>query len=137
MVRLRLIRQVRQEHYRQALEVVEEMSAIQRDRGWPEGTHWLGFAGPADTLITEMEFSSLRSLEEWQEDSDADAEYTSLRQQMAAHLVEGSARVEILKTAHQLARDSTLPLVVQLRGKEVGTTRSGGRKNARNGAPRR
>jgi hypothetical protein len=137
MVRLRLIRQVRQEHYRQALEVAEEMSAIQRDRGWPEGTHWLGFAGPTDTLITEMEFSSLRSLEEWQEDSDADAEYTSLRQQMAAHLVYGSARVEILKTAHHLARDSTLPLVVQLRGKEVETTRSGGRKNARNGAPRR
>jgi pantothenate kinase len=137
MVRLRLIRQVRQEHYRQALAVAEEMSAIQRDRGWPEGTHWLGFAGPADTLITEMEFSSLRSLEEWQEDADADAEYTSLRQQMAAHLVEGSARVEILKTAHHLARDSTLPLVVQLRGQEVGMTRSGGRKNARNGAPRR
>jgi hypothetical protein len=137
MVRLRLLRQVRQEHYRQALEVAEEMSAIQRDRGWPEGTHWLGFAGPADTLITEMEFSTLRYLEEWQEDSDADAEYTSLRQQMAAHLVEGSARVEILKTAHHLARDSTLPLVVQLRGKEVGTTRSGGRKNTRNGAPGR
>jgi pantothenate kinase len=128
---------VRQEHYRQALGVAEEMSAIERDRGWPEGTHWLGFAGPADTLITEMEFSSLRSLEEWQDDSDADAEYASVRQQMASHIVEGSARVEILKTARHPARDSTLPLVVQLRGKEVGTTRSGARKNARNGAPRR
>lgn len=137
MVRLRLIRQVRHEHYRHALEVAEEMSAIQRDRGWPEGTHWLNFAGPADTLITEMEFSSLRSLEEWQEVSDADAEYSSVRQQMTAHIVEGTARVEILKTAHHLARDSTIPLVVQLRGKEVATTRSGARKNTRNGAPRR
>jgi hypothetical protein len=137
VVRLRLIRQVRQEHYRQALEVAEEMSAIQRDRGWPEGTHWLGVGGPADTLISEMEFSSLRSLEEWQEDSDSDAEYTGLRLQMAGHVVEGSARVEILKTAPHLARDSTLPLVVQLRGREVEPARSGGRKNVRNGAPRR
>jgi hypothetical protein len=136
MVRLRSIRRVRQEHYRRALEVAEEMSAIERARGWPEGTHWLGFGGPADMFITEMEFPSLRSLEAWQEDSDADAEYISLRQQMTAHTVDGSTRVEILKTAHHLARDSTVPPVVQLRGKEVGTTRSGARKNTRNGAPR-
>jgi pantothenate kinase len=114
-----------------------EMSALQRDRGWPDGTHWLGLGGPADTLITEMEFSSLGSLDEWQEESDADTEYISLRQQAAAHVVEGSARIEILKTAHQLARDATVPLVVQLRGKEVETTRRGARNSARNASPRR
>jgi pantothenate kinase len=137
VVRLRFIRRVRQEHFRQALEVAMEMSALQRDRGWPEETHWVGLGGPADTLITEMEFSSLRSLEDWQGQSDADAEYSSLRQQAAAHIVEGSARVEILQTAHQLARDATVPLVVQLRGKEVEMTRSGARTKARNASPRR
>jgi hypothetical protein len=111
MVRFRLIRQVRLGHFPKALEAAEDLSALQRERGWPGGTHWLGFGGPVNTLITEMEFSSLRSLEEWQEKADADAEHIKLRQKAGEHSVEGTTRVEILKTAPHLGRDESLPLV--------------------------
>jgi hypothetical protein len=80
------------------------VSALHRDRGWPEGTHWVVVGGPVNTLITEMEFPNLRSFEEWQDKSDADAEHIKLRQKAAEHAVEGSVRVEILKTAPRLAR---------------------------------
>jgi hypothetical protein len=114
MVRFRLIRQVRLGHFPKALEAAEALSALQRDRGWPEGTHWLVFGGPVNTLITEMEFLSLRSMEEWQEKADADPEHIKLRVKAAEHSIEGSTRVEILKTAPHLGREESVPLVAHL-----------------------
>jgi hypothetical protein len=105
MVRFRLIRQVRLGHFPQALEAAEELSALHRKRGWPEGTHWLAIGGPINTLITEMEFPTLASLEAMQDKSDADAEHVKLRQKGGEHAVEGSVRIEILKTAPKLGRD--------------------------------
>lgn len=113
MVRFRLIRQVRLGHFPQALAAAEELSARQRALGGPEGTHWLGFGGPVNTLVTEMEFSSLASMEEWVEKSDADAEHIRLRQKAAEHSIEGTTRVEILKTAPHLARDESVPLAAR------------------------
>jgi hypothetical protein len=111
MVRFRLIRRVRLGHFPQAVEAAEELSALHRNRGWPEGTHWVLVGGPVNTLITELEFSNLRSLEEWQEKSDADAEHLKLRQKAGEHAVEGSVHVEILRTAPQLGRERSEPLV--------------------------
>jgi hypothetical protein len=51
-----------------------------------------------------MEFPSLASMEEMQDKADADAEHVSLRRKAAEHTVEGSARIEILKTAPHLGR---------------------------------
>jgi hypothetical protein len=104
MVRFRFIRQVRLGQFPRALELAEEMSAVQRDRGWPEGTNWLVVGGTVNTLITEMEFPSLASMEEMQDKADADAEHVSLRRKAAEHTIEGSARIEILKTAPHLGR---------------------------------
>jgi hypothetical protein len=104
MVRFRLVRQVRLGHFPQALEAAEELSALHRDRGWPEGNHWVLVGGPVNTLITEIEFPNLRSLEEMQEKSDADAEHIKLRQKAGEHAVEGSVLIEILRTAPRLAR---------------------------------
>jgi hypothetical protein len=109
MVRFRLIRQVRLGHFPQALEAAEALSAHQLEGGGPEGMHWLGFGGPVNTLITEMEFSSLRSMEDWQERSDADAEHIRLRQKAAEHSIEGTTRVEILKTAPHLGSPRPRP----------------------------
>jgi hypothetical protein len=104
MVRFRLVRQVRLGHFPQALEAADELSALHRDRGWPEGTNWIVVGGPVNTLITEIEFPSLAAMEEWQEAADADAEHVKLRQKAGEHAVEGSVRVEVLRTAPRLAR---------------------------------
>jgi hypothetical protein len=104
MVRFRLIRQVRLGHFPEAFEATEELSALHRNRGWPEGTHWVVVGGPVNTLISELEFPDLRSLEEWQDKSDADAEHVKLRRKGAEHNVEGSVHIEILRTAPRLAR---------------------------------
>jgi hypothetical protein len=60
-------------------------------------------------LITEIEFSSLRSLEEWQEKSDADPEHIRLRQKAAEHSIEGTTRVEYVKTAPHLGSPRPRP----------------------------
>ena len=114
MVRFRLIREVRLGHFPDALQAAEELSARQRALGGPEDTHWLGFGGPVNTLITEMEFPSLGSMEEWQEKVDADAEHIRLRQKASEHSVEGTTRVEILKTAPHLARKESVPLIAHV-----------------------
>jgi len=104
MVRFRLVRQVRLGHFPQALEAADELSALHRERGWPEGTNWIVLAGPVNTLITEFEFPSLAAMEEMQAASDADAEHVKLRVKGGEHSVEGSVRIEVLRTAPRLAR---------------------------------
>lgn len=111
MVRFRFISQVRLGHFAQALEAAEEMSAVQKARGWPEGSHWIVVGGAVNTLIMEMEFSSLASVEEYEEQTDADADHTALRKKAGEHIVEGSARIEILKTAPHLGREESVPLI--------------------------
>jgi hypothetical protein len=113
MVRFRLIRQVRLGHFPQAVEAAEALSAREQALAGPEATQWLVFGGPVNTLITETEFSSLRTYEEWQEKTDADAEHIRLRGKAAEHSIEGTTRVEILKTAPHLARDESVPFAVR------------------------
>jgi UDP-N-acetylenolpyruvoylglucosamine reductase len=113
VVRFRFISQVRMGHFAQALEAAEEMSAVQKARGWPEGTHWIVVGGAVNTLITEMEFSTLASEEEYEDKADADAEHTALRRKAGEHLVEGSARIELLKTAPHLPWGESVPFAVR------------------------
>ena len=47
MVRFRFMRHVPLGHSAQALEAAEEISAVQRVRGWPEGTHRIVVGGPS------------------------------------------------------------------------------------------
>jgi hypothetical protein len=98
MYRYRYRVQVRVGHFREHLANLEALNELARKRGWPETNFWVPTAGMANEFIGEIDYPDLATFERVREESGADAQAMGLMRSGIEHLVEGSARSEILET---------------------------------------
>ena len=68
MYRYRLRQQVLYGHFREFLQIAEELNGLARERGWAESSLWVPTAGTANEIISESEYPDLAT---FQRENDA------------------------------------------------------------------
>jgi hypothetical protein len=103
MYRARFSVEVRYGHFAEYLKIAEQLNEIARARGWAESTFWTPAVGTANEFIAETEYPDLATFEKEGDAFQSDAEVMQLVRSSTEHVVQGSARSELLQTAPQLA----------------------------------
>jgi len=103
MVRARFIVQVRYGHFAEYLKVLEEMNELARERGWAEATYWIPTTGTANELIAEVDYPDLATFEREGNEQASDSDWMKVMRSTADSVVQGTARIELMQTAPQLA----------------------------------
>ena len=103
MYRSRIYQEVIYGHFREFMEVAESFKALMRERGWAEGTLWTPTAGQTNLVIWETEYPDLASFQREGDAVYSDKAAMDLVRQFSQHIVQGSARSELLEEAPSLA----------------------------------
>ncbi len=103
MYRSRIYQEVIYGHFREFMEVAESFKALMRERGWAEGTLWTPTAGQGNLVIWETDYPDLASFQREGEEFYSDKDAMDLVRQFSQHIVQGSARSELLEEAPSLA----------------------------------
>jgi hypothetical protein len=99
MYRSRSRQQVLYGHFREFLEIAEELNALSRERGWAESSLWVPTTGTVNEIIWESEYPDLATLQQEDEAFSADAEAMNLVRRLWEHVVQGSVQTELLEQA--------------------------------------
>ena len=86
-------------HYREYFSIFEEMTAVQRAREWQESTLWSPAVGKGNEIIIVTDYPDLASLERETRGAESDPEFMRLLRRTSEHIVQGSAKSELLETA--------------------------------------
>jgi hypothetical protein len=98
MYRFRVTVQVRYGHFKEYYELLMRLNEISRERGWVEFTYWAPTVGIGNELVGEADYPDLAA---FQKESDAfqlDSEAMEVLRESGEHIVQGSARTELLET---------------------------------------
>jgi hypothetical protein len=101
--RFRVHVQIRYGHFKEYLEVCEQLNELARSRGWIESTFWVPTVGRANELIIETDYPDLATFQREGDAFGADAEAMKLLRSTTELVVEGSSRTELLEPAPSLA----------------------------------
>ena len=96
MYRFRNITQVKYGHFKDYFELSTKLNELARERGWTEFTLLSPVAGVANEVIAEADFPDLATFEKESDAFQFDAEAMNLDRSFAEHIVQGSARSELL-----------------------------------------
>ncbi len=94
--------EVRYGHFREFVQISEEIAALERDRGWAVSSIWTPTVGAANEAVIIAEYASLAAFEEERQARYGDAEYMRLARRAEDLMVQGSFRDELLEEAPQL-----------------------------------
>jgi hypothetical protein len=103
MYRLQQRLEVRYGHFKEYLELSNQLNELVRARGWTPASFWSPTVGNANELIVEIEYPDLATFERESRAFGADAEAMKLMRSGIEHIVEGSASSELFETAPELA----------------------------------
>ena len=92
---------VRYGHFREFVELSQEIAALEQVRGWAVSSIWTPTVGPANEAVIIAEYASLGAFEEERQRRYGDAEYMRLARQAEDLMVEGSFHDELLEEAQQ------------------------------------
>ena len=98
MYRFRTIGQVKYGHIKDYLELSKKMNELFRERGWTEFTTLWPVAGVANEVIGEADYPDLATFQKESEAFQTDADAMNLNRSFGEHIVQGSARSELLET---------------------------------------
>ena len=98
MYRFRTIAQVKYGHFKDYWELSKKLNELFRERGWTEFTTLTPVAGVGNEVIGEADYPDLATFEKESEAFQSDAEAMNLNRSFAEHIVQGSARTELLET---------------------------------------
>ena len=91
MYRLQQRLEVRYGHFKEYLELSNQLNELVRARGWTPASFWSP-TGNANELIVEIEYPDLATFERESREFGADAEAMKLMRSGIEHIVEGSAQ---------------------------------------------
>jgi hypothetical protein len=98
MYRFRITAQVQYGHYKEYFELGKKLNEISRERGWVEFTFMSPIAGNANEVVAEADYLDLATFQKEGEAFQTDPEAMKLNREVAQHVVQGSARSELLVT---------------------------------------
>jgi hypothetical protein len=103
MYRLVMREQVVYGHFREYLEIANEMSAFAKNNGWAEATLMAPTVGTMNEAVTYVDYPNLAAFEEESRALQSSADFMKLVRRQAEHIVQGSSRSELLETITDLA----------------------------------
>jgi len=86
-------------HYREYVEIFDELVAIQRARGWQESSLWGPTFGKGNEVVSITEYPDLAAFQRETEVAGSDAEFMKVFRSQADHVVQGSVHSELLEPA--------------------------------------
>jgi hypothetical protein len=89
-------------HYKEVVEVTDEINGLLRSRGMAEFRSWIPTFGKANELILELEFPDLATYERESEAFSSDPEIMKVWRSGAHLVVQGSVTTELLEPVPQL-----------------------------------
>jgi hypothetical protein len=98
MYRFRTIAQVKYGHFKEYWEISKKLDQLARERGWTEFTYFSPVAGLGNEVVAEADYPDLATFDKESESFQSDAEAMNLNRSFAEHIVQGSARTELLVT---------------------------------------
>lgn len=89
-------------HFRQFVEISQEISALERARGWAVSTIWTPTVGTANEAVIIAEYPTLEAFERERKERYADGEYMKLARRSAELMAQGTFHDELLEEAPEL-----------------------------------
>ncbi len=99
MYRHRIRQQVLYGHFREFMQIADELNSIARARGWRESTIWTPTVGTSNEVIIEAEYPDLATFEQEDQAFISDPDAMKLLRSLSQHVVQGSAQSELLEPA--------------------------------------
>jgi hypothetical protein len=103
MYRFTIREQVIYGHFREYLEISNELRAYAATKGWADWTLWAPTVGAMNEAVMTAEYDSLAAFEQESRAVETDAEFMKLVRRSAEHVVQGSSRSEMLETVTEIA----------------------------------
>ena len=94
--------EVRYGHFREFVQISQEIAALEQARGWAVSSIWTPTVGPANEAVIIAEYASLGAFEQERQSRYGDAEYMRLARRAEDLMVQGSFRDELLEEAPEL-----------------------------------
>ena len=90
-------------HFRQFLEISQEISALEAARGWAVSTLWATTVGAGNEAVIIAQYPSLDAFERERRQRYADAAFMKLARRAAELMAQGTLRDELLEQVPALA----------------------------------
>jgi hypothetical protein len=103
MYRFRVTVQVLYGHFKEYLEASEKLNEISRARGWTEFTYWVPTVGTGNEFVAEADYADLATFQKEGDAFQTDPEAMEILRASGKHIVQGSARTELLETISEMA----------------------------------
>ena len=103
MVRSRWINMVKYGYFREAVDTVEELNRLLREKGLREVSCWTPVGGISNQIIMEFEYQTLADYEREGNAFETDADIMKVWRGSAEYFIDGSGREELIVTAPALA----------------------------------
>lgn len=97
MYRYREIQQVVYGHYNDFVRAWQDLTAICKEKGWPEPVVWTPTVGVGNEVIVETDYRDLASFQTAYEEFQSDAEAMKVYRGLAGIIVQGSSRSELIE----------------------------------------
>lgn len=93
-------------HFRQFVELSQEIRSVERAGRWAVSTIWAPRVGVVNEAVIIADYQSLDDIERERRERYADAEYVRLARQAAELMAQGTFRDELLEEAPRLVASS-------------------------------
>jgi hypothetical protein len=103
MYRLIMREQVIYGHFRDYLEINNQMQAYAQSKGWAPWTLMAPTVGTMNEVVMESDYAKLDDFERESDQVQTDADFMKLVRAAGEHLVQGSGRTELLQTITETA----------------------------------
>jgi hypothetical protein len=90
-------------HFRDYLAIAQEALAYSKTNGWADCTLYSPLTGTGNEMVFHWDYPSLAEFERAMKAEMGDAGFTEIFRRLAAHVVQGSSRSEILMTLDDVA----------------------------------
>ena len=103
MYRLVMREEVVYGHFREYLEIANEMRAFAKNNGWAEPTLMAPTVGTMNEAVTYVDYPNLTAFEDESRALQTSADFMKLVRRQSEHVVQGSARSELMETITDIA----------------------------------
>jgi hypothetical protein len=90
-------------HFREYLEIANEMAAYAKGKGWGEPVLMAPTVGTMNEAVTYVDYPSLTAFEKESQELQTDADFMKLVRRQSEHIVQGTSRSELFETITELA----------------------------------